>query len=216
MTEVFLYNIPDVSEDGFYKLLELVSLDRRTKVLRLQVKEKQIQSLVAWVLLSQVLCNRLKLENDSLRFAQSDNGKPYLLNCDGVYFNIAHTEGMVAVALSDKEIGIDVEKIRTRCPSLCERYFTEAEQRYVLSDEKLCAERFFEVWTRKEAFAKRSGEGLAKTLKDDRALKDETIKTFVADGFSVSVGFDGGEMKIYDTDYCEKLLTPIATGVGLW
>ena len=212
MTEVFLYKIPEISDEEFLKLLNAVSLDRRTKVLRLQVKEKQVQSLVAWVLLSQVLCDQLKLKHNSLRFAQSDNGKPYLQNCDGVYFNIAHTEGMVAVALSDKEIGIDVEKIRTRCPSLCERYFTEAEQRYVFGDAK----RFFEVWTRKEAFGKRSGEGLAKTLKDDRALTDETIKTFVADGFAVSVGYDGGEMQIYDTDYCEKLLTPIATGVGLW
>ena len=46
---------------------------------------------------------------------------------------------------------------------VAERVFTEAENAYVAGD---CA-KFFEIWTKKEAYAKWKGEGLAKTAHVD-------------------------------------------------
>ena len=216
MTEVFLYKIPKISEDGFYKLLELVSLDRKTKVLRLKNRDKQLQSLLAGALLQAVLCDRLKVDGDSLKFEKNENGKPFLQNYSDIHFNISHTDGLVAVVLSKTDVGIDAERIKPVDLALAERYFTEAEQMYVFADAKLCEERFFEVWTKKEAFAKRLGVSVSKILKDESVFADKTVAPIFDGDFVVSVAYDGGEMKIYDTDYCEKLLTPIATGVGLW
>ncbi len=198
MTEVFLCRIPNISDNEFSGLLNFVSPERRDKVLRLKQKDKQKQSLFAGLLLNKVLCNRLNTDSGSLSFAVSDKGKPYLLNHRNIEFSISHTDGLVAVALSDKAVGIDIEKIRPVDLKISERFFSKADMTYIFNGETDKAERFFEVWTKKEAVAKHSGEGLADNFKCENVLSDATVKTFVEDGYAVSVCYDGGEIRIYN------------------
>lgn len=82
--------------------------------------------------------------------------KPY---CDDFEFNFSHTAGAVAVIISDTPVGVDIEKIRQPRLKAAKRLFTENE---------LCVaeDKFWQIWTAKEAIAKASGRGLGSYLSD--------------------------------------------------
>lgn len=72
-------------------------------------------------------------------------GKPHFKSCDSIHFNISHCEGMVVCALSDQEIGIDVEKIQNFTESMAKKILTEKEQQILkgyASDQKSRTENF--------------------------------------------------------------------------
>jgi len=92
-----------------------------------------------------------------------DNGKPYYKNADA-YVRISHTDGLCLAAISDTEIGADIEKRGgdpERLIKLAKRYFTETEAAYVAADPM---PRFFEIWCSKESYIKYTGEGFSRPL----------------------------------------------------
>lgn len=104
-------------------------------------------------------------------FTTGERGKPALaaaLAVHGLHFNLAHTPGLVAFAVSRLPgIGIDAENSRARIAPLhlANRYFTGAEVRALDAlpgDERPA--RFFALWTLKESWLKATGEGLAAGL----------------------------------------------------
>jgi len=104
----------------------------------------------------------LQLEEKEIIFEKDKNGKPFLKGVENFYFNISHSDRYVVCAVSDEPVGVDVEKIRPVKLRLADRFFTEQERRYVYNAENEASQyqRFFEIWTRKEAFVKMDGRGL--------------------------------------------------------
>jgi 4'-phosphopantetheinyl transferase len=100
------------------------------------------------------------------RFERSEGGRPFIARDHAVEldFNIAHTNGMVALAAGwGLRIGIDVEAVaRRRSLEIARRYFSARE---IAGLEALPAEdqprRFLELWTLKEAYLKAIGTGIA-------------------------------------------------------
>jgi 4'-phosphopantetheinyl transferase len=97
-------------------------------------------------------------------------GKPYFvqaLEALPVDFNLSHTQGLIAIAVSANPIGIDIERID---PSLdVERLqgyvLTEAEARKITRSEMAARTmEFFRCWTRKEAILKLWGQGITQPL----------------------------------------------------
>lgn len=98
-----------------------------------------------------------------------DRGRPYLSNRPDhtalIFFNLSHTAGMVAAAFARTElVGVDVEREDRQDISLdvARRFFGPEE----LAELELLApgprqQRFFELWTLKEAYLKARGKGLA-------------------------------------------------------
>jgi 4'-phosphopantetheinyl transferase len=105
------------------------------------------------------------------RFTVGEHGKPALASGferRELHFNIAHTAGLVALAVSRMHrIGVDVENARARSAPLhlAQRYFTptETDSLATLSAHQQPA-RFFALWTLKEAWLKATGRGLAAGL----------------------------------------------------
>ncbi len=87
-------------------------------------------------------------------------------------FNISHTADWVACGVCRKfEIGLDVERIAPRVEPLliAERFFDEDEVRELSAlNDPARLERFFALWTLKEALAKAHGLGLAAPLHASR------------------------------------------------
>lgn len=83
-------------------------------------------------------------------------------------FNLSHTPGLVALAVAQSDVGIDVEWTQRggRTVEIAERYFAprELEELRQLSLEQQ-RQRFFQLWTLKEAYIKARGLGLAIPLK---------------------------------------------------
>lgn len=122
------------------------------------------------------------------QFVQGAGGRPELappFDGTGLHFNVAHTAGMVALAVGRMPlIGIDVEPLDRRVPlHVAPRYFSERE---VAALQALPPEqqprRFLRLWTLKEACLKAVGEGLAGGL-------DSMTFTFGEDG---GIAFEHG------------------------
>ena len=87
-------------------------------------------------------------------------GKPYIDY--PLFIGVTHTNSVVIVALDEKSFGIDVEKVgrvMARQDSIAERFFTENERWFIeKSSDKESA--FLEIWVKKEAYVKFTGEGV--------------------------------------------------------
>ena len=92
--------------------------------------------------------------NKEIKIEYEDSGKPYIN--DSTYgISISHSKDVILVAIHDNLIGADIENIRTFDDRLIKTYFTPEEAQFATDTEK-----FFTVWTIKEAYLKLTGEGL--------------------------------------------------------
>jgi 4'-phosphopantetheinyl transferase len=116
-------------------------------------------------LMRTVLADQLDCKAQDLRFSANGFGKPILQVEPSVHFNLTHSHGAVALAVSkDREVGIDIEDRQRKVEylALAERYFAAAEARHLqqVSDLNL-RDAFFAIWTLKEAYVKAIGRGLS-------------------------------------------------------
>lgn len=113
------------------------------------------------------------------------NGKPV---ADNLFVSISHSNGRCAVCVSEKEIGIDIEKITDRgFEKIVRRIFGEKEKEYYFKNKT--PQIFYEIWTRKEAYSKISGDGIRDIMKatDTFSLEGYEFKTQIQDGFVLTV-----------------------------
>ena len=205
MTEVYLMKLFESSSDVYMKMLDLVCEEKRSKLANIKISENQLQSLTAGVLLRVVLCTYFGFINENIVFERETNGKPYLKN-KSVHFNISHSESLVAVAVSDRDVGVDLEKTCEVNPKLTDRYFTENEKKYINVKSPDWQTRFFEVWTKKEAILKKSGLGLRVKLNELETDECNTVKTFKLDGFVLSVCSEDPNINIFNNEYCQTIV----------
>jgi len=125
--------------------------------------------------------------NAELIFERDGRGKPYFKNTDGLFFSISHSFPHYAAAVSDKPVGIDIEKIRDVNLNISQRMFTENEKEYVGNDTV----RFFEVWTKKEAYSKFTGKGLG-----EKFSSFDVLLPSLADNFTFEIK-DGAAVAVY-------------------
>jgi 4'-phosphopantetheinyl transferase len=105
-------------------------------------------------------------------FSYGPRGKPFLAGpaatASGLSFNLSNSHELALVGfLRGPEIGVDVEFLKPMpdLEQIAERFFSESERvalRRLPAPQK--PEGFFNCWTRKEAYLKAVGEGLAAPL----------------------------------------------------
>ncbi len=173
-----------------------MSKERQESTLRLQNKQKQKTKIAADRLCRLALSEFCDIEKDRIEFALSANGKPVAVNCNA-NFNISHSGDRVVCAVSDKEIGIDIEKIRPINPKAAERFACPDELDYIRSNET----GLFEIWTLKEAYFKCIGTGLGTQIKNVSFKIDKNGVFCSENGFECSfVNIADG----YICSVCEK------------
>lgn len=104
------------------------------------------------------------------QFEKTPAGKPFLIGerADRASFGLSHTRGMVACAVtSGAEVGVDVECVDREVDAggIASRFFAPPEAAQLM-DLKGDArrDRFFDLWTLKEALVKALGTGMAMSL----------------------------------------------------
>lgn len=97
---------------------------------------------------------------------EAPGGKPFLKDFPGLFFSLSHSGAYAACAVSDREVGLDIQQCARRVkPAAADRILheTEANAWEGLSKEEKDA-CFFRLWAAKEAYVKYTGEGLSKSF----------------------------------------------------
>ncbi|MFL6236638.1 MAG: 4'-phosphopantetheinyl transferase family protein [Thermoanaerobaculia bacterium] len=105
---------------------------------------------------------------EEIRFRYGPRGKPFLESPSDLQFNLSNSDEMALVGfVRGPEIGVDIEYLKPMpdCEQISERFFSESERRVLRGIPGRAKElAFFNCWTRKEAYLKAVGEGLAAPL----------------------------------------------------
>jgi 4'-phosphopantetheinyl transferase len=158
----------DLPRKEVEKYAETLSQQERERAAKFTFPDKYEEYVVSRGLLRKVLAQVLNQSACEFQFDYSASKKPYLSKQYAektISFNLSHSHGQVLVAISvDRNIGIDIEKIRPNVEyeKLAKRFFSAAEHTALMLlpiGERVVA--FFATWTRKEAFVKAEGKGIA-------------------------------------------------------
>ncbi len=177
--EYLIYNIEKLTNEEYEKWFSLMGKEKQERVSRYKDLIRRKCSVAGEMLVKEHIGNALNVAPESLEILPDENGKPYINSCS-IHFNISHCENILACAFSDSPIGIDIEKIRPVSLAVLKRFFSKNEQEYVLghspneADSGKCdnvqtLEKFYRIFTLKEAICKKSGIGI-KGLKAANAL----------------------------------------------
>jgi 4'-phosphopantetheinyl transferase len=93
----------------------------------------------------------LKKLNIELSIQNYDrNGRPYLE--DGRYISFSHTKDFAAVVVSEKSIGVDIEKQQNKIIKIAPRFLSDLEKKIKLTTDQIS--KITQIWTAKEAVYK--------------------------------------------------------------
>ena len=146
------------TEQEVARLLPLVSEQRRQQALGYKHLFGQFCCLKSYEMLMQLLNpNLYTLHFTPYTFLYNEYGQPRIEG--GPCFSISHCQHGIAVAISEKPIGIDIEHIRTAKPELVERTMNEKEQAEIWAATSPDIA-FTCLWTKKEAVLKMQGTGI--------------------------------------------------------
>ena len=160
---------PDaIAPEAFGRLARWLEPAERARAARFHF-ERDRQAYVAAHALTRVSLSRSAPRGpDTWRFTTGRHGRPEIedaMNPSGLRFNLSHTRGLVAVALTrGSDIGVDVELIDPDRlgPEVTDRFFAPAENAHLRSlGAEARTEAAYAFWTLKEAYIKAIGLGLS-------------------------------------------------------
>ncbi len=187
MVSVDIYRVRlDADAARLDSLFEILAPEERERAARFRFAEHRRQYIICRGTLREILSRYVELNPARIAFVYNRHGKPGLRDSprgSDVRFNVSHSGGWALQAVTRAiEVGIDIERIDSRffnadlaCERIPERFFSPretAQLRALPADQQTAA--FFRCWTRKEAYIKARGLGLALPL----------------DSFDVSLGPD--------------------------
>src|SRR5437867_2615386 len=157
----------DVRPETSARLYATLTPDERTRSARFQFERDQQRFIVARGVLRDLLGRYLQTQPSQIGFVYNPFGKPDLGPefANRLKFNLSHSAGLALIAIATaSEVGVDLEYIRAESDyaDIAQRFFSAAEVDYLIGlPSHLHAEAFFSCWTKKEAYLKACGEGLA-------------------------------------------------------
>ena len=165
MTKLYLANTESLADaDLFERLYQTVPRYRKEKIDAMKFPKGKQRCLGAWILLMHGL-KEAGIHQRDIRLDYGPNGKPYLADFPNVYFNLSHSESHVLCAVSDGEVGCDVQKIAAADLRITDRFFAPEECKTIAAaPEESKNELFYRFWTLKESFIKNIGRGLSLPL----------------------------------------------------
>lgn len=162
MIRVLFCDVAPLYEEGAREsVLCRLSPERRHKADRFLFAADKALCAGAGVLLDKAL-KEYGLSENTVRYAYGPHGKPFIPELPEFRFNISHSGMSAVLAVSDREIGIDIEKEEKADLAVAKRFFTAPEYAYLCAqpDSNERNRAFFRIWTAKESFIKAVGTGL--------------------------------------------------------
>ena len=184
------------------EIKDVYPCERKAEIERCANSRVRKEKYFAWELLKNTVEEKLHIPFDSLCFEKNGSGKWV---SDKIFFSISHSDGVAAVAVAQKNVGVDIESVKRH---------REGIERQILTDAELCAlenipdeektEQVIKLWTKKEAYFKLLDE---KHFAPKKTETKEFISvtrgiTFEGREYAVSVCADG----LFDKDILWNML----------
>lgn len=126
-------------------------------------RDKQL-SAAAYAVLLYALRERGCEVREPLRWDYNEYGKPRLRDFPELHFNLSHCDGAAACALSDFEVGVDIQDITPPDSGVVRMTMSDGECGLIAGSA--APERTFtRLWTVKESYLKLLGSGLDSSLR---------------------------------------------------
>ena len=162
-----------VPDDAVDRCRSVLSVDEAERVERFRFADDRRHYLLAHAMLRHALSAYADVEPAAWQFVAAAQGRPEIagpLAHTALRFNLSHTPGLVTCIVSDgAACGVDVEavSVRRHAMGVAERMFAEAELELLRRlDGQAFLERFFTLWTLREAWCKARGTGLTDSRRD--------------------------------------------------
>lgn len=176
MTRILIFDrMEECTDAEVQRLMPLVSRQRAEQARRFRFTFGQYACLKSYLMLSELT------GLTDMSFGYGKHGKPFLIGHPDIHFSISHCQKAIAVAISDKSVGIDVESLRKVDESLVRRTMNPTEVAMIETDVNPTRE-FIRLWTRKEAVLKLKGTGINDDLYSVLSCPDH-IDTYLCDGY---------------------------------
>lgn len=179
MLKIFYMDIScDCSNEQSQAFYKILPKERQKQIDKLHREEMVQKKVLAGIFMQYGLSRVTGMPIRNICYSYGKQGKPELdwMNIsrqdilpvrdsgsvEQLDFNLSHSGKYVVLAVSDKPVGVDVERLRNNRQNIAKRCFhkKEYEDIMALQSQESRDRRFLEYWTMKEAYVKRSGDGL--------------------------------------------------------
>ena len=181
--------------------MSALSENRQQKIRRYVTEDSKILSFCCAFLVRTILQRDFDMKSVQINVDYLEGGKPVLTDKTGYiiqpHISWSHSKKAIAMAVSSKPVGVDIEWIGRYRENIARKNFSKEEWEHLEKSEQKEQE-FYKLWTRKEAFVKRSGEGLRKDLSKIPTYTKE-LESKIWENYMISVCSDAGVEK---WNYC--------------
>lgn len=171
MWKIYGIKLQELMRELLRGQMEGLPQERQERIERIRHEKDRYRCLGAGLLIAYGLCQE-GIGREKQVFCRGENGKPGLVEAQGISFNASHAGDYVVAAVADCEIGIDLECRRRVHASSVRKCCTRKEQEWLKAqaDRELA---FLRLWTMKESYLKWTGEGLRIPLADVETCASE-------------------------------------------
>ena len=161
---VYIFDEFDKIDDVFPEnLMVLLSDDRREKSQGIRLPLNRKASVIAYLLLRLALLDIYGID-EAVEFVYAERGKPKLKKYPYIHFNLSHARSAVACVVSTDEVGVDVQHIAPVSDRVAKRVLTDDEFEQ-FTETHVPDVYFCGIWTIKESYFKKTGQGIAGDFK---------------------------------------------------
>lgn len=144
------------------RFLNYLSPKRIDKINKYRYTLDKKRSIIAELLILKMAYDVLGVPFDEIKISYNSYGKPYIDDVNDYRFNVTHSENHIVIAVSKKDIGVDIEHMKKDDEQIAKRFFTVEEYEYIYHNEDdRFTKRFYQIWTLKESYIKALGKGLS-------------------------------------------------------
>lgn len=182
--KIYYTSVEDkATEEEYENMLTLVDNEKRERIKKFKFENDRLRSLYGEIMARSLAVQELHIANDKLVKKINEHGRPYFDNVENWHYSISHSGKYVACAVSNFNLGVDIEHKNGYKEKISKRFFAKDEiESLSLCDESNREKLFYTFWTIKESYVKYLGVGLVKELSSFSVKKDESGFYIVDEG----------------------------------